>query len=200
MKIRSSFLMILILVLAALWLNGFLSFIDMIGGITEPVINDALSPTEAIVVLTGGSDRLTTGLELLAAGKGRKLLISGVHPGLTLNRVLAKYPVKQELRDCCIVLGHAADNTVGNAEETLAWMQAEKFHSLRLVTAHYHMPRSLMIFHELLPDMEIVPHPVIPDSVKLDDWWQTPHTASLLVMEYNKYLFARLRLWLETLQ
>ena len=89
------------------------------------------------------------------------------------------------------MLGHAADNTRGNADETLAFMMAEGFTSLRLVTAHYHMPRSLLLFRELLPPMiEVVPYPVDPDIVSLKDWWQRPGTAALLVMEYNKYLYA----------
>ena len=44
------------------------------------------------------------------------------------------------------MLGHAADNTLGNALETGAVDAAEGFHSLRLVTASYHMPRSLLEF------------------------------------------------------
>src|SRR3546814_13516669 len=34
--------------------------------------------TDAIVVLTGGSDRLAVALDLLSADKGRKLFVSGV--------------------------------------------------------------------------------------------------------------------------
>ena len=148
------------------------------------------------MVLTGGSERVTTGLELVNARKGSKLFISGVHPGLALYRLLGNQSVSKSLRDCCITLGHEAESTMGNAEETLAWMNKENYHSLRLVTANYHMPRSLMIFRAALPEIKIVPHPITPDSVKLDDWWAHPGTASLLITEYNKYLLAVLRLWL----
>jgi hypothetical protein len=58
------------------------------------------------------------------------------------------------------------------------------------------MPRSLAIFRAVMPEFTIVPHPVAPDNVKLDDWWQRPGTASLLVIEYDKYLLARFRLWI----
>ncbi|NTU76923.1 MAG: YdcF family protein [Alphaproteobacteria bacterium] len=181
------------------WLVGFFAFITLVERYNEPVINPALEIADAIVVLTGGSDRLSTGVELLVAGKGRKLLVSGVHPGLTLDSVLAKHPVEPVLRDCCIFLGHAADNTLGNATETHAWISAENFHSLRLVTAHYHMPRSLLIFHRIMPETTIFPHPVVPESVKLESWWSHTGTASLLMTEYNKYLYALLNLPVEAL-
>ncbi|MDD5586553.1 MAG: YdcF family protein [Alphaproteobacteria bacterium] len=191
-------LLLLLAGVAAVWLSGLFHFTAQIRAFGEPVIDASLPATEAIVVLTGGSERLTTGLELLAAGKGRKLLISGVPANLTLDHILAKHPVAKDLRDCCIILGHAADNTVGNAEETYAWMKTEGFHSLRLVTAHYHMPRSLLVFGKMLPDVLIITHPVAPESVKLDAWWLHPGTASLLIMEYNKYLFAAGRDWVES--
>jgi uncharacterized SAM-binding protein YcdF (DUF218 family) len=179
--------------IAAAWLIGFLLFVTTVEAVGEAPEGN----TDAIVVLTGGSERVSAGLELLKAGRGKKLLISGVHPGLTLDRVLNGQTVPRDLRACCIILGHAAESTFGNAEETLAWMDIENYHSLRLVTANYHMPRSLMIFRAILPEMEIVPHPVAPDTVKLDDWWERSGTASLLVTEYDKYLWAALRLWLK---
>src|SRR3954453_11627455 len=36
--------------------------------------------TDGIVVLTGGSSRVSDAMELLAGGYGKRLLISGVHP------------------------------------------------------------------------------------------------------------------------
>ncbi len=60
-------------------------------------------------------------------------------------------------------------------------------------TAAYHMPRSLLEFRRLLPDAEIVLHPVFPDQVKQRDWWRWPGSASLIVSEYSTYLVARVR-------
>ena len=85
--------------------------------------------TDAIVVLTGGSERMSAGLALLMDHKGKKLFISGVYPGLTLDRLLNNQPVPQELRACCIVLDHAAESTFGNADETRIFMEIEGYHS-----------------------------------------------------------------------
>ncbi|MGE3623123.1 MAG: YdcF family protein [Bdellovibrionales bacterium] len=153
--------------------------------------------TDAIVVLTGGSERVSSGIERLNARKAKKLFISGVHPGLTLDRLPGNSPLAQETRECCVVLGHAAETTFGNAAEAHEWMKAEGYASMQLVTANYHMPRSLLVFRAEMPDYEIIPRPVTPDAVKLDDWWQHPGTASLLATEYNKYLAAMARIWLD---
>lgn len=185
--------------IAALWILGLFLFVATIESLSEPPISLGLEPADAIVVLTGGSERLTTGIELLNAHKGKKLFISGVYPGLTLAHLLANQTIANDLRDCCVILGHAAESTLGNADETETWMSLENYHSMRLVTANYHMPRSLLLFRATMPNIYIIPHPIMPDSVKLRDWWRRPGTASLLVTEYNKYLFALLRLQLDFL-
>lgn len=182
-------------VLLIAWTAGFLWFaVDV-----PERIDDEDSPTDAIVVLTGGSERLATGLSLLQRKMGRKLFVSGVYRGVEVTDLLrqARQPVDDLA--CCIVLGHAADNTIGNAVETAAWMQAEGFHSLRLVTANYHMRRSLMEFRYAMPDAVIVAHPVFPDKVK-QNWWRWPGTAHLIATEYTKYLGAQVRHWAETLE
>ncbi len=178
------------------WLCGLVLFVMTIQAISEPTINSGLAETDAIVVLTGGSERLITGLELLESHKAKKLFISGVHQKLTLEELIGNQKISGDLRACCILLGHAAESTFGNADETKTWMNDENYHSLRLVTANYHMPRSLMVFHAMMPEIQIIPHPITPDSVKLRHWWLRPGTASLLVTEYNKYLLATARLWL----
>ena len=60
----------------------------------------------------------------------------------------------------------------------------------RLVTANYHMPRSLQEFRAVMPNLTIVPHPVFPAHIRLNDWWRWPGTAILLAGEYNKLLLA----------
>jgi uncharacterized SAM-binding protein YcdF (DUF218 family) len=72
-------------------------------------------------------------------------------------------------------------------------MREQGLRSLRLVTAAYHMPRSLLEFRRVLPNAEIVPHPVFPEPVKQRGWWPWPGSASLIVSEYSKYLVARAR-------
>ncbi|QJE71817.1 YdcF family protein [Aerophototrophica crusticola] len=148
--------------------------------------------TDAIVVLTGGSERLGVGFALLRDGRAKKLFISGVYRGVEVRELLDRARQGEDL-ECCVVLGYEADDTEGNAVETARWVRAEGYRSLRLVTANYHMPRSLVEFRRALPDVEVVPHPVVPPRVRLERWWNWPGTAELVVGEYNKFLLAYLR-------
>ncbi|MDD3371628.1 MAG: YdcF family protein [Alphaproteobacteria bacterium] len=178
--------------------SGFLSFADTVAAMKEPDFSKGLPPAEAIVVLTGGSERVATGVELLRTGNGQKLFISGVHKNLSAERLVKSLSVPDDLRECCIVLGYKAVSTAGNAKETRDWIAKEKFKSMHLVTANYHMPRSMLVFRAAMPDIAIVPFPVSPENVKLADWWAHPGTISLLVTEYGKYLIAGLSIWINS--
>jgi uncharacterized SAM-binding protein YcdF (DUF218 family) len=173
------------------WIAGLLWFV------TLPAADTRAAPTDAIVVLTGGSLRLQSGLDLLREGKGRKLFVSGVNQQVDLEDLLRISGNMPDWAVCCIVLGHRADNTFGNAQETAHWIRSQGFRSLRLVTAWYHMPRSLLEFDRALPEMDIVAHPVFPDQVKLEHWWVRRSTALLLITEYVKYIGALSRPLLE---
>jgi uncharacterized SAM-binding protein YcdF (DUF218 family) len=186
---RLGFVAAVLTTAGALWVGGLFWFTSQI----PDEVADPASKTDAIVVLTGGSLRVQSGLELLADGKAKKLFVSGVYRGTDVAALLHTSRQSPERLSCCIVLGHAADNTLGNALETAAWMRREGFHSLRLVTGSYHMPRSLLEFARAMPDVTIVANPVFPENVKQDRWWAWPGTASLIIGEYNKYLVALAR-------
>lgn len=148
--------------------------------------------SDAIVVLTGGAARVAEGLRLLAEGRGERLLISGVHPDTELDALLALAPdvdLPTSLGSR-ITLDRAAANTVGNARETARWVRENEIENLRVVTAAYHMPRSLLELQRTLPGVELIAHPVFPPSVDQQRWWTSSDSASLLLGEYLKYLVA----------
>ncbi|SMF91142.1 Uncharacterized SAM-binding protein YcdF, DUF218 family [Azospirillum oryzae] len=180
------------LVLAVAWLAGLFWYAADVPR-SPPTGADAERRTDAIVVLTGGSNRLVTGLELLAAGRAKKLFVSGVYDGVEVQELLKLSRHSPTEMECCITLGYSADSTIGNAYETADWMRDQGFRSLRLVTANYHMRRSMLELSMAMPDLELVPHPVVAPTVHLDDWWMWPGTANLLVNEYNKLLVVGLR-------
>lgn len=182
-------MLVLLVLTAAGWGGGFLVFVRSVA--TLPAPPDTY--TQAIVVLTGGTLRLQAGLDLLSKGLAEKLFVSGVHRGVDVAELLRISRQTPKALDCCIVLGYAADNTRGNARESAAWMRKEGYRSMRLVTANYHMPRSLFELRRRLPQAEIVAHAVAPRHVKLHTWWISPGTAQLLALEYTKLLLARAR-------
>ncbi|MGH6719971.1 MAG: YdcF family protein [Alphaproteobacteria bacterium] len=168
------------------WVGGLVWFVGQVP--REPTTVE--SPIEAIVVLTGGSGRLEEGLALLRANPGARLFVSGVYHGVDVAELLR---LDREIPDalrCCVELGHAADDTRGNARESAAWVKALSIRTIRLVTGNYHMPRSLLEFRRAMPDVTIQPHPIIVENVRLEGWWYQPGTAVLLASEYLKYLAA----------
>lgn len=180
--------------LFVLWIAGFIWFS------APPSPENQSLPTDAIVVLTGGRLRLQSGMDLLRDGKGRKLFVSGVNQQVDLDELLRVSGNAPDWASCCTALGHDADNTLGNARETAQWMRQQGFGSLRLVTAWYHMPRSLLELDRAMPEIEIVAHPVFPEEVKQKRWWLSRATVILLASEYGKFLMALLRPVVERLQ
>lgn len=178
----------IVLALALLLAGGFWRFTDDIPK-RVPV---APEPTQGLVILTGGAGRLEVGLDLLAKGLAERLLISGIGREVRRSELIALHPAHAELFSCCVDLGQAQD-TVENAIEAEAWARNKEYQSLRLVTAGFHLPRSMIEFRRALPNARLEGHPVLTEKIRLDDWWRWPGTASLLINEYFKYLAALVR-------
>ena len=151
---------------------------------------------DGIVVLTGGASRILDAVELLAAGRGKRLLISGVHRGTTTGEIARTVPEYARLLACCVDLDHSAINTVGNAVQTRHWVKKRGFRSLIVVTSSYHMPRTLLELAWQMPDVELIPFPVVSEKMRNEPWW-TAASMRLLLFEYAKYLFAQVRTRLE---
>jgi uncharacterized SAM-binding protein YcdF (DUF218 family) len=165
-----------------LYALGFLVFAGSLPHRPEKVAH-----ADGIVALTGGDARLDTAVSLLEHGAGKRLLITGVHPAIT------KPEIKQLAHggrkfDCCADLDFAAEDTRGNAAEAAGWVKAHRYKSLILVTANYHMPRSLAEFSADMPGVRLEPYPVEPEGVDFGAWWRNAHTIRLLQAEYVKYL------------
>lgn len=168
---------------------GFLWFLSRVPQEELPLTRNA----EGIVVLTGGASRITDAIELLASGRGQRLLITGVYPGTKSGELARLVPSYQRLFACCIDLDHAARNTIGNAIEARRWTRERGFHSLVVVTSAYHMPRAMAEFAHQLPDVALIEFPVVADKSRLDPWWHGT-TARVLISEYLKYIFAKIRM------
>jgi uncharacterized SAM-binding protein YcdF (DUF218 family) len=148
---------------------------------------------DGIVVVTGGADRIDEALALLEQFKGRRLLISGVNTASTPEQLRRRWPGRTRLFDCCVDLDYQARNTYGNAIESRAWARRNGIRSLILVTASYHLPRTLVEFRAAMPDVAITAFPVVPEASRLNRWWQEPQLTRIIVLEFVKYWAAVLR-------
>lgn len=183
-------LLIAIFIGIGLFIGGFLQFTSKISNTVQPASVEA---ADAIVVLTGGSTRIETALELLGQKKGQKLLISGVNAGTKAADIQAMHSDRAYLFACCIDLERVAADTIGNAAETAKWVKENDYKSLIIVTSAYHMPRSMLEYHRQLANTKLTPYPVPLDSINRDEWWKNADTLRFMLNEYMKYLGARLR-------
>ncbi len=172
------------LIAAAFWTAGLCRFASLVN---RPP-RDTDTKTDAIVALTGGTERVAAAVDLLKRGAADKLLISGVNRKVDWLKLAETIDDLPENLGEKITLGHVACNTRENALESKEWLNRNGFKSVRLVTASYHMPRSLSEFRNVLDGVEIIPHPVFPQTVKHAEWWKWPGTFALITSEYTKYL------------
>jgi uncharacterized SAM-binding protein YcdF (DUF218 family) len=168
---------------------GFIGFLSQLRGAeAEPA-----SHADGIVVLTGGSSRVSDAMELLAGGYGKRLLISGVHPTNAASDISRSLPDNQSLLSCCVDLDRSAVNTRSNAAETRRWAHERGFTSLIVVTSNYHMPRAIVELTHAMPDIRLIPFAVVGEKWRDEPWWTSGATVRLLLSEYVKYVAAELR-------
>jgi uncharacterized SAM-binding protein YcdF (DUF218 family) len=153
---------------------------------------------DGIVVLTGGDSRVSDALALLGAGRAKRLLISGVYAGTTTSDIARQVVDYNRLLTCCVDLDYSAINTLGNALGARQWTLKNGFHSLIVVTSAYHMPRALAELSHQLPEVALIPYPVVSDRLRVEPWWSNGATTKVVLSEYFKYLAAKLRMQFES--
>jgi uncharacterized SAM-binding protein YcdF (DUF218 family) len=162
------------------WCLGFAAFMLMLPGPLEG------NTTDAVVVPTGGAGRLDRGFALMADRQARRMLVTGVGPGVRPVDLERTYRVRPRLIACCVDLGAEAVDTRSNAAETARWVGEHRFRSVRLVTSDWHLPRARMELAAALGPGVVVLGDGVPGSPRL----------GTLVNEYNKLLLRRVALWL----
>jgi uncharacterized SAM-binding protein YcdF (DUF218 family) len=122
-------------------LAGCLGFVVFMLTLPHPLENNT---TDAIVVPTGGPGRIDRGIALLKAHQAKRMLVTGVAPGVRPIDLARTYHTSPTLFACCIDLGGEAVDTRSNAEETANWVREHGYRTVRLVTSDWHLPRARM--------------------------------------------------------
>lgn len=182
-------LLALILIAAFAGVVGFLQFAETVAEMEAPRDPKA----DAIVVLTGGYQRIDRAIGLLKKGAGGRLLISGVNPTTSGNQIRKLTQSSSALFECCVDMGYEAVDTIGNANETARWISDHQFRRVLVVTNNYHMPRSLLELKVSDPQTDFIAYPVVNSDLKNGNWLHQPDVMKAMLSEYLKYCLARVR-------
>ena len=179
-----------VLFLFVLFIIGFIVFANGI----DREQSEPQQTADGIAVLTGGVSRIDRAMALLAAGKAKRVLITGVNRTTTVDELKQLASRGDQYFTCCVDIDKEARNTIDNATETSEWVALNHYHSIIVVTSNYHMPRALAELARVMPGVTLIPYSVVDNNVHLDRWWAYPGTTRLLLSEYQKYLPALARL------
>jgi len=183
--------LVAVLVVAVIWLGGLLAFADRVQRLAPP---DPVPQADGIVALTGASDaRIQEAMDLLRAGKGRRLLVSGVNKVVTRDQLKKVTLAPSSVYDCCVDLDFDATNTVSNAKFTADWARAKGYRSLIVVTSDYHVPRSMLELKGAMPEVQLTAYPITTPSLDAKRWWRSASGARFMTLEYCKYLVVLVR-------
>ena len=181
MILKKLFLLFCTLAIGA-WIFGFVFFTAFALGLTP---QQPETKTQAIIVLTGGNNRIQTGLDLLEQGLAPVLFITGVHHDYKPSHIFALWHGDPKIAKCCITLDYNATTTIENAQETQNWIQKNNISTARVVTSKYHMLRALLEIKAKNPKLKVIFHPVMQSDIGPLDlyFWH------VIVSEYHKFLW-----------
>ena len=115
MRFNSHQIVLWALVIAViLFAAGFVGFIRAAKNFET--VDFSSSEIDGVVVLTGGQDRIAEGVDVLASGRVKRLLISGVNPDVTVADLTRDVPKLRDYSECCVDLGYSSQNTLVNAD------------------------------------------------------------------------------------
>lgn len=169
--------------------GGFLWFADSVAAMRPPEGARA----DAIIVLTGGYQRIDQAVGLLRDKVGKRLLISGVNPSTTRAQIRRMTQSSPDLFACCVDMGYKAIDTIGNANEAAGWIRDKGYTSIVVVTNNYHMHRSLHELRSASPNTEFIAYPVINSDLSRTNWFANPDVLRTMISEYAKFVVAALR-------
>lgn len=132
-------------------------------------------PADAILVLTGGENRIAEGYRAWRKGMGKHLFILGAGREATLERILPGMPrLSPEERERLHIEGWS-ENTLENAFSARTQALDHGFARVILVTSRYHLARAHLALRTSLPArIGISVIPVASDWKGVRGWWRVP--------------------------
>lgn len=151
-------------------------------------LEDTEETADCIIVLgsvSAAKYRVPVAVDVYNAGRAGKIMLCGGairdFPDGKCSEAEHMYKAVLELGvvEENVILENSSQNTVENILFALTELQRtfwlNKVHSVLLVTAGYHMRRSLMVARYLFPEhINIIPCPANDTNTRRDNWMNTP--------------------------
>ena len=146
----------------------------------------------AIIVLTGGKGRIQKGIDLYNKEHGKFLFISGV---CRESEWEVKQMIDKQIQNqlCCVFYDKDATNTIENAYQVKNWLlnKSSEIDNLILVSSYYHLPRSYLIFKNIIDNKEIM---LVPAKYKILINENIFFHIKLIILEFYKVIYTLLSL------
>jgi uncharacterized SAM-binding protein YcdF (DUF218 family) len=144
---------------------------------------------DAILVLTGGENRIAAGFRAWEEGKGKELFILGAGREATLSSIL---PAGTEISPAQLLRIHIegwSENTLENAFSAKSAVVSRGYREVIIVTSDYHVPRAYLAMRKILPpDISISVSPVVSNWRRKGAWHRLPRLFLVEGWKYWGYL------------
>ena len=178
---------IIAICLVAVFVCGLGSYFLLKNASNLLIVNEEPKPSDVIIVLEGGNDRVAEGVSLYQSGNADKILFTG---GAGTHD-MARYALSLGVTLDHLIIEDTSCTTFGNAKNSLEVMQTQGFKSAIVVTSPYHTRRASIIFHQIFRGLDLTICSVPYDN----NWWKNRRNLMAVTTEYMKlvyhYLFER---------
>lgn len=182
------------LFIVAVFVLGYLSLI-FLGEYLTP--SDTLTRSDAIVVLSGGPDRIQWGIKLYKDAWAPRLVLVGAaldKSGPSNAEAMRKIALREGVPDTAIFLEEDSTNTLENATLGKAVLDSFGAKSVILVTSPYHQRRAYETFKKVYEGelITIINSPSGYSTWNSKQWWAKPASADITTSEILKIIWFKI--------
>lgn len=150
------------------------------------------APSDAVIVLAGGENRVAAGVRAWREGKARQLFIVGAGPLTTLESIVPGYESIGDSDRRKIHIENWSETTLENAFSVKGVVSEHGIRTMVLVTSDYHLPRAHLALADALPgSVRVTVLPVTSEWKGNNPSWRK---GKLFFLEAWKYWGYRLLL------
>lgn len=184
-----------IAVVALLLYGGAYLGLVVLGSYLTP--SDEPEKVDAIVVLSGDSDRTEWGIKLYQEGWADKIVFSGAaldKKSPSNAAMMKKLALSFGVPESAILIEERATNTLENAEKSRQILEQIGAEKILLVTSPYHQRRAYETFVRIYQgdNLKIVNSPSGYSNWSAENWWERPASAEIAISELLKLLWSKL--------